>query len=288
MSEPLRILEPLILRHLGAILEGDIFSILASSPFIIRSSEFALSDGALDCTRSYGTTTSFAERFWSLVSHRPTDLSEIVLFDAKSSSVVDGDRIFYTSLGQRHGVGFHVCICGTDPDFVELIPNYQQKRAAFEPGFEVADEEQDIYTVNVRREYRLFGNAHGHLDQYGAAYRMPVAMLPAAIERVRACAQGKGNYINPWTKVEFEGWCPMTTHRTKWIKPREDADNAALFLRFCRYSKYSASMSQWIWTLLVSSLAWRDSRSCRRASSWRRSTSYSTRSKAASALLASS
>ncbi|EGP82113.1 uncharacterized protein MYCGRDRAFT_97852 [Zymoseptoria tritici IPO323] len=154
-KRPLRILEPLILRHLGAILEGDIFSILASSPFIIRSSEFALSDGALDCTRSYGTTTSFAERFWSLVSHRPTDLSEIVLFDAKSSSVVDGDRIFYTSLGQRHGVGFYVCICGTDPDFVELIPNYQQKRAAFEPGFEVADEEQDIYTVNIQQVLRI-------------------------------------------------------------------------------------------------------------------------------------
>jgi len=52
-SEALSILTPLSIRNSGARLEGDVFSILKQSPFVVRSFEFALADGAIDCTQSF-------------------------------------------------------------------------------------------------------------------------------------------------------------------------------------------------------------------------------------------
>lgn len=53
----------LVLRYRGALFEGDVFSILRSSPYVTRTPKFVLANGAIDCLRSYGLNDSYVERY---------------------------------------------------------------------------------------------------------------------------------------------------------------------------------------------------------------------------------
>lgn len=65
---PLEVVDVLI-KFRGALFEGDVFSVLWHLPFVIRSFEFALADGALDCNSSGedispdDSPSSWADRF---------------------------------------------------------------------------------------------------------------------------------------------------------------------------------------------------------------------------------
>ena len=143
-----------------------------------------------------------------------------MLFDVKSSSTLDSaDQRYITTVGQRRRVGFYLCICAADPTFIELIPNERQDPASLGVSSVNLQDEKMGEAVRVTRESRLFAEAHGKLDQCGSPYRMPLAWLRVAIERVRRCAQGLEDYENPWTRVRFPEWRPATTRSTKWIKP---------------------------------------------------------------------
>ena len=70
MSEAFKAIGRMILRNRGTLYESDIFSILKHSPFVVRSFEFGLADGALDCTRQYDTPMTYAEWFWDAYDRR--------------------------------------------------------------------------------------------------------------------------------------------------------------------------------------------------------------------------
>ena len=89
---PLEVLEPSLMRNRGAGFEGDIFSILRHSPYIVRSAEFALVDGAIDCTRQYAHEEGYAARLWVAQHLPPPDQSDLLLWDAKSSAADDVGR----------------------------------------------------------------------------------------------------------------------------------------------------------------------------------------------------
>jgi hypothetical protein len=62
---PLLIIKPL-LNNRSALYKGDVFSILYKSPFIIQLFEFAIADGAIDCTSSFPLGISFVDYFWDI------------------------------------------------------------------------------------------------------------------------------------------------------------------------------------------------------------------------------
>ncbi|THX26721.1 hypothetical protein D6D10_09645 [Aureobasidium pullulans] len=112
----------------GARFEGDLFSALRHSPYVVRSFEFALVDGAVALDNTFDANSNYADRFWRIdQQQRNPDLrteNEMLYFDGKSSSsaVAEG-QVFLTTIKQRRLVAFYVCICANDPRFVELIPN---------------------------------------------------------------------------------------------------------------------------------------------------------------------
>lgn len=230
MSTILRFLQALLFGCQGYLLEGNLFAVLLSSTFIVRSFEFALADGAVDCTNEFDSSRSYAHRLWTLISQDPSVASQLLLFDMKSScDDGEGAQRFKTSVGQQNRVAFFLCICAADPRFVDLMPNMSQNAEALKPGSELPVNEQDQVTIDMFRPSRLFAMAHGSLHQGGTPFRMPISMLPEAIHRVRDCALGQGNYANPWTGVEFKNWRPLTTQQTRWLKPTEDSSHFTAF-----------------------------------------------------------
>jgi hypothetical protein len=231
MSNPLQVLEVMYFRDQGLLLEGDIFQSLRASPHVLRAWEFALADGAIDITREWPTSMNGAEKLWQLFSFGAPGprQSDLILFDAKSSSTVDdkGHRSFYTTRAQRDRVAFYLCMSASDPRWVDLIPNYQQDPTALEcdEGDWHGDsaDEANHAQIHVWRDSRLHDDAHGSLDVCTTPYRMPVSKLPEIIASIRSCATGDGNteFVNPWTGVVYRGWHPLTTRRVSFLKPAE-------------------------------------------------------------------
>ena len=220
---PLSAIEPL-LSNRGALYEGDVFSVLYKSPFVVRSFEFAIADGAIDCTSSFPPGTSFADRFWDIDQRlrvEPTmTRSKLLLFDVKSKiSRYAGEQIYNSTTNQRHQVAFYIGICAADPSFIELIPNFYQN-----PFSTSSPQDDREVAVNASRISRLPPSTY-KLDPCNAPYRMPLTLLPKAIEAVRRCAQGKSQYINPWTLVSFPAWKPLTTESSQPLKPSEDSEH---------------------------------------------------------------
>jgi len=219
-------LDRLVLSNRGALYEGDIFSILKRSLFVIRSFEFALADGAIDCSGGCSPDTSFADRFWDVDQElllNPTS-KKLVLFDVKSKvSQSAGDQIYSTTVGQRHHVAFYIGICAADLSFVELFPNYHQKHSAAVTA-DALDTDSRHVGVNSSRVSKLPPSTY-ILDPCNAPYRMPIRYLVEAIERVRRCVQSGEIYVNPWTKVSFPEWKPLTTGLTEMLKPSESSEH---------------------------------------------------------------
>ena len=240
-------IDHLLLRNRSCVAEGDLFSILFRSPYVIRAFEFALADGAVSCKYSHDPHSSFADRLWATeqASRLSETADELLLFDMKAS--FNFLHHYVSSLFQRRRSAFYICISSADPNFAELIPNYHQT-VDFEsdPGVMGGDENRKV-SVNNGRAPRLPLRTY-RLDPTNAPYRMPISLLPQAIERVRLSAQGKGVYINPWTLVEFPDWSPLTTRSTRYIKPAEHTSNFTTYkaamdiYRMVRHSSALTSM----------------------------------------------
>ncbi|KAK1071482.1 hypothetical protein LTR74_003360 [Friedmanniomyces endolithicus] len=217
------VLEHLVSLQRGALQEGDVFSILNYSRSVIRSCEFALADGAVDCTRTYGPGESFASRYWKLTSLAPGEWRDLLLFDVKSAAGAGaGLQGYTTSPIQRRRVAFYIGICAANPAFVEFIPNYYQHLSAF--GEEDV-EDLGAALANVVRFARLPPKAYGSLDPCGSPDRMPLALLSEAIELARLHALRQGVYRNPWTGVEHPDWHPVLTTNPKWLRPKDRTAN---------------------------------------------------------------
>lgn len=246
MSEPLKAIERRIYQNRGAIYEGDVFSVLRTSPFVIRSFEFALADGAIDCTYSYKPSLSYADRYWSMYSRRyDSEASTLLLFDVKSTIAEDsGDQVYITTVGQRRHVAFYIGINAADPTFVEVVPNYHQNALAvtqLDNAYTKGPAATRDVAVNISRVSTMPASAYGGLDQCMSPYRMPLTMLAEAIARIRRRALGGPPYVNPGTNVAFSNWQPKTTLATDFLRPADDTDQASAYeaaLEIYRITKY--------------------------------------------------
>jgi hypothetical protein len=171
-------LDTLLLRNRSAVAEGDVFSILSRSPFVIRSFEFALVDGAVDCTNTHRIGSSFADRLWATeqASLLPDVTSELLLFDVKSSFNF-GHR-YVSSVFQKRRVAFYICISSADPSFIELIPNYNQAEEAQDSetseSVTMGGEENRKITINNGRRVLLPLRSY-RLDPTNAPYAHPAS-----------------------------------------------------------------------------------------------------------------
>ncbi|THZ11297.1 hypothetical protein D6C89_10890, partial [Aureobasidium pullulans] len=55
--------DPIIYYNRSVVVEGNIFTILAYSPYVIRAFEFGLADSAIHYGRSFAPTSSYTKRF---------------------------------------------------------------------------------------------------------------------------------------------------------------------------------------------------------------------------------
>ena len=227
-EEGLRAIERAINLSRGALYEGDVFSLLKPSPYVVRGFEFSPVDGAIDCSREYDTGQGYGGRLWD-VQERPKlqAPSCFGLFDVKSSvGKVAGDQEFISTTEQKKLVAFYIGICAADPTFVELEPNYGQDPAALSAAEDDGREPSAVrprereQQVNHTRVCCLPASAYGGLDQCGSPYRMPNWLLPEAIRRVRVCMiDNEQTYVNPWTGVSFPRWTPLLTRATSFLHP---------------------------------------------------------------------
>ncbi|THW33509.1 hypothetical protein D6D21_09968 [Aureobasidium pullulans] len=211
-------IEPIIYHNRSSVAEGDIFSVLAHSPFVIRAFEFGLADGALSCSSSFDTNSSYAERFWEFDqrSRMPECSDEVLLFDGKGA-IFHQEHV--TSMAQLKHVAFYIGLCTADPRFVELIPNYLQNPDDH-ATVSLQEDQRRYLSINTDRKARLPLRTQG-LNQTNSPFRMPMRLLKLAIARVRECALGRNIYVNPWTMVSFPYWAPKTTSASRFLKPLE-------------------------------------------------------------------
>ena len=247
-------LDRLVLNRRGALYEGDIFSILKHSPFVVRSFEFARADGMIHCSSEFSPDTSFADRFWDVEQDFQLDprsnSRKFVLFDVKSKvSRAAGDQIYSTTVGQRRHVAFYIGICAADPSFVDVIPNYHQGHTVTPSNIRTTtsltvaagalNPDNRHVAVNNSRVSKLPPSTYT-LDPCGAPYRMPIGYLTEAVARIRRCALGGGVYVNPHTMVPFPEWRPATTNSNEMSKPMESAEQFTAYkatleiYRFCK------------------------------------------------------
>lgn len=192
-------LNALILRNRHARYEDDIFSMIKHCLFVLRTFEFVEIDNAIDVIKNFRehyANDSFANRFWH-INYKVDRLnekskSEMILFDAKS--VIDRyakNHEYLIFERQRRKVAFYFCICAMNSFFVELISNFFQK-FFFASRYESNDFEKkksnDDKVVNNSRKSRLHFNAY-KLSSCNSSYRMSLAMLFEALNRVRNCVQ---------------------------------------------------------------------------------------------------
>jgi hypothetical protein len=204
------------MQNRGARFEADIFSILLQIPDILRAFEFATVDGAIDLNApARSSTVSFAYRFWDLDEHlrNDPDTARLVPFDVKSSTsgYAEGQK-YLTTVEQKRAVAFYIGICAADPSYVELIPNLSPPPTS--SGLSKLSAGKDrpgrYISSNTVRTPLLGPSAYGRLNPCNAPHRMPLSFLGEAIGRVRDCALGKGDYINPWTLCRYFDWKPQT------------------------------------------------------------------------------
>lgn len=216
-----------LLSNRGALYEGEIFlalehlfSVFSESSFVVRSFEFSLADGALDCAQDFDSGTSFVDRFFTIDQRLPSEETTLVLFDIKGKvSLKAGDHIYSTTLKQRRQVAFYICICAADPTYVELIPNLYQ-------GLPISSDEdasREIFVNNSRVPYLPL--AAYRLDPSNSPYRMAFNLLPEALRRVRRTVQGHGPYVNPGTSVRFPDWKPSSTDSNEFLKPLPSSEH---------------------------------------------------------------
>jgi len=120
----LQALDRLIINNRGAVYEADVFSVLFHNPYVVRSFEFAMVDGTLDCTMGYGDM-SYAERFFKVEDRAMRDSTqcELLHFDVKSTvSPQAGSQSFIHAANQSRYAAFFIGVCATDSSFVELTP----------------------------------------------------------------------------------------------------------------------------------------------------------------------
>lgn len=179
----------------GAVFEGDVFSVLRHCPFIVRAFEFALADGAINCTCGYSPTMTYAERVWELSQTQLLNESQLLLFDVKSNIGQNAEKqIYFTNSRQRRDVAFYIGVCAADPSFVELIPNLHQETLAYTNAPFSESEENRKFAINIAKVQVLPARTYG-LNRWGEPYRMPLRLLPEAIKRVRFGASRVGqNY----------------------------------------------------------------------------------------------
>jgi hypothetical protein len=221
----LDLIEKVSLRNSGAVHEGDVFSILTKSPFAVRSGEFALVDGALDCTRTHDPASSWATRYWEVDdwAANPFVASDLAAFEVKSCAVgVAGGQSYITTIAQRRRAAFYITRLTADPTWVELIPNYQQDEWSFDPEAAELEADANEHILNFSRKSFLPPRTYGGVDPSGTSYRMPLFSLQEAVRRAHLHCTTGHIYVNPWTDVAFPYWHPLTGNSAKWIRPRED------------------------------------------------------------------
>jgi hypothetical protein len=224
-DELLEQVEKISLRNSGALHEGDIFSILANSPFVVRSGEFAVVDGALDCTRTYNTATSWATRYWVVNdwAANPLEASSLMSFEVKSCLVAEaGSQLYITTIAQRRRAAFYIARLTADPTWVELIPNYHQDEGSLDPEGAELETDADEHLINFTRRSFMPPRSYGGVDPTGSSYRMPLFALSEAVRAHLHCTVAGHVYVNPWTDVAFPHWHPLVGESAKWIRPRED------------------------------------------------------------------
>lgn len=237
VDDVLKTLERLVVREGGPLFEGDIFSVLRSSRTVIHSFEFALADGAVDCTCELDNSASYAARLWDVISRgQGEQASSLGLFDVKSTvGGLPGSQRYCTTRLQQRRVAFYIGISASDPTFVEVIPNLFQDDQVLPHTPDSAHKDDDMEVrVNVSRCSRLPPSASGLLDQCGAPCRMPLAMLPQAMENMRRCLQSAGKipYENPWTGVRFPKFIPKLTTNVEFLTSKSTTDHHTSFAKF--------------------------------------------------------
>lgn len=190
------------------------FSILKASPYVIRSSEFAPLDGAIDCDPQFDHDSTYADRFHSVTSNRfPGDRPKLVLFDVKGTASRCPIRAehFCFSPVQLACAGFFIRICAKDPSFVEVQPNTRQETGGSQRSTTPA------VAAPTNLACYLPPGAY-NLDPRTARYRMPLRYLCQAIKRIRELVVHGTPYVNPWTLVQFD-WRPGHTDTVDKLAP---------------------------------------------------------------------
>lgn len=230
-KRPFETIDNFIKSRRGTFFEAEIFDTLLHHAFVIRSPEFALADGALFATEGgQPPLGNYTERFWRLnediritrgdEAHRARIL---VPFDVKSC--VSGraeDQTYITSTRQQSRMGFYIAICAADPGWVEVIPN------RFSGSRSTTDENRKV-AVNESRKCMLPPSTYGFLSPCNSSYRMPLSVLPQALKALQLCAQGKADYVNPWTGAQFPGWRPHVEQEIDCLVPMEKTQHYSSF-----------------------------------------------------------
>jgi len=221
-------IDAFVSKRYGTYFEAEIFASISNCLFVVRAFEFALADGALLATAGLSPPSNrFSERFWQLnedvrvTRYTAAQQDRILIpFDIKSSVGSRAeDQVYITTTRQRSKVGFYISVCATHPDYVEIHPN--QRSSGSLDARKIA--------VNFSRKSHLRSSAYGSLSPCNSPYRMPLGLLPLALESLRSCARGEGDYVNPWTGVQFPGWTPHTEHDNENLIPREDSQHYTSF-----------------------------------------------------------
>lgn len=198
MSTLVEKIAPSLISNRGALFEGNAFSILRHSPFVVRSFEHSLADGAIDCRGAYEKASSYADRFHEL-ENRVTENEipvELALIDIKGSMKLEEQHV--ALLGQRRRVAAFICMGAGDPAWVDFIPNmFQEPKTAKHPSLDFTEEENRYVAVTYSRPSRLPVTAQGMVNLSTSPFRMPIGLLPDAIALARAHIRRESVYVNP-------------------------------------------------------------------------------------------
>jgi hypothetical protein len=211
-------------KNYGSLGEGDIFAVLSRNEHVVRSFEFAAVDGGIVLEKPEHTLgATYAERFLCLWDHMQSDephSRRIIPFDAKSSTGLEaGAQTYYTRSNQHSKTAFFITICASDPNFVSLIPNVPSARREGDTAF----------AASISKRLPVHGIAYGFLDPETAAHRMPIGLLPTAVERVRECVLTDKDYVNPWTGVAYAGWRPLVVQSFDDFYPDQGTEHYSAF-----------------------------------------------------------
>ncbi|KAI7554888.1 hypothetical protein KC331_g235 [Hortaea werneckii] len=251
LPSKLRSIEQHIFQACGTAYEADVFSVLQRSPFVARSFEFSLADGAVDCSGKYDVSSSYGERFCSLTERTADDtqsmgglegeLSELAPFDVKSTvGEQAGQQQYIMTMGQRDRMAFFIGINAADATFVDVIPNFHQRQESLYVDSST-DERREV-AVSFSRVCHLPPATYQGIDPCMNPYRMPVALLPTAISRIRQLIRKEIEvYQNPWTRTRFPGWRPLTTRSSKFMFPNTDTAHYTACLAAMEIFRYTCA-----------------------------------------------